>query len=198
MSDQLINFVIRAPSSLAMRFRIMRLRMLGMEIGSRCWLRKINVPRNPWDISLADHVALDDGVTLLTSGTRTARPRLRIGPHVYVNRNVMIDVSEELTIGGDTMIGPFAYLTDHDHGAKPGKRLGDQPLLGKPTHIGRNVWIGANAVILKGVTIGDDAIVGAGAVVTKDVPARAVATGVPARSRERSNDTTRGKIGPGS
>lgn len=186
MSDRLINFVMRAPSAIAMRFRVMRLRMLGMEIGPHCWLGKISVPRNPWDISLDGHVALDDGVILLTSGARAARPRLRIGSGVYVNRNVMMDVSEELMIGGDTMIGPFVYLTDHDHGTEPGQRLGDQPLVGEPTHIGRNVWIGANAVILKGVTIGDDAIVGAGAVVTKNVPAGAVAIGVPARIRERS------------
>lgn len=190
MSDRLINFVIRAPSAIAMRFRIMRLRMLGMEIGPHCWLQKICVPRNPWDISLAGRVALDDGVILLTSGARRGQPRLRIGPGVYVNRNVMIDVSEELTIGGDTMIGPFVYLTDHDHGMEPGKRLGDQPLVGEPTHIGRNVWIGANAVILKGVTIGDDAVIGAGAVVTKNVPARAIATGVPARIRERLSDSS--------
>jgi maltose O-acetyltransferase len=191
MSHRLINFAIRAPLAIAMRFRIMRLRMLGMQIGPRCWLRKISVPRNPWDISLAEHVALDDGVILLTSGARGVRPRLRIGPGVYVNRNVMMDVSEELTIGGDTMIGPFVYITDHDHGTEPGKRLGDQALVCKPTHIGCNVWIGAHAVILKGVKIGDNAVVGAGAVVTKDVPSGTIATGVPAGVRERSGSSRR-------
>ncbi|MBJ7326566.1 MAG: hypothetical protein JHC52_04385 [Chthoniobacterales bacterium] len=50
-----------------------------------------------------------------------------------------------------------------------------------PTKIGRDVWIGANAVILGGVTIGDGAVVAAGAVVTKDVEAGAVVAGVPAR-----------------
>jgi acetyltransferase-like isoleucine patch superfamily enzyme len=50
-----------------------------------------------------------------------------------------------------------------------------------PTKIGRDVWIGANAVILGGVTIGDGAVVAAGAVVTKDVEAGVVVAGVPAR-----------------
>ena len=50
-----------------------------------------------------------------------------------------------------------------------------------PTKIGRDVWIGANAVILGGVTIGDGAVVAAGAVVTKDVEAGAIVAGVPAR-----------------
>ncbi|OSQ53508.1 acyltransferase [Marivita geojedonensis] len=194
MSDRLINFVIRAPSAIAMRTRIARLRMFGMQIGQNCWIRRISVPRNPWDILLSERVALDDGVVLLTSGKRVARPRLRIGPRVYVNRNVMIDVSDELTIGADTMIGPFVYLTDHDHEAKLGQRVGDQPLKAAPTHVGRNVWIGANAIVLKGVTIGDNAIVGAGAVVTKDIPAGAVATGVPARFSEWLHGSRRGEF----
>lgn len=50
-----------------------------------------------------------------------------------------------------------------------------------PVSIGRNVWIGANATILAGVTIGDDAVVAAASVVTKDVPAQAIVVGSPAR-----------------
>ena len=51
----------------------------------------------------------------------------------------------------------------------------------QPVHIGDHVWIGARAVVLKGVTIGDGAIVAAGAVVVDNVPPRALAAGVPAR-----------------
>jgi len=49
------------------------------------------------------------------------------------------------------------------------------------TTVGNDVWIGANVVILPGLTIGDGAVIGAGAVVTKDVPAYAIVAGVPAR-----------------
>lgn len=48
-------------------------------------------------------------------------------------------------------------------------------------YIGNHVWIGMNATVMKGVIIGECAIVGAGAIVTKDVPARAIAAGVPAK-----------------
>jgi maltose O-acetyltransferase len=54
---------------------------------------------------------------------------------------------------------------------------------GRPVTIGANVWIGAAAIILPGVTVGDDAIVGAGAVVTRDVPGGATVVGNPAKER---------------
>ena len=50
-----------------------------------------------------------------------------------------------------------------------------------PVHIGRNVWIGAGAVILPGITIGDNSVIGAGSIVTKDIPANCVAYGNPCR-----------------
>ena len=51
----------------------------------------------------------------------------------------------------------------------------------KPVKVNDNVWIGIGAVILPGVTIGEGAVIGAMSLVTKDIPARAIATGVPAR-----------------
>jgi len=54
-----------------------------------------------------------------------------------------------------------------------------------PIHIGKNVWIGANASVLPGVSIGDGAIVAAGAVVTKDVEPNTIVGGVPAKMIKR-------------
>ena len=48
-------------------------------------------------------------------------------------------------------------------------------------HIGKNVWLGAGAIVLPGVTIGDNSVIGAGAVVSRDIPANVVAVGVPCR-----------------
>jgi hypothetical protein len=54
-------------------------------------------------------------------------------------------------------------------------------MIAKPVKIGNNVWVGAHATILQGVTIGDNAIIAAGAVVAKDVPANVIVGGVPAK-----------------
>lgn len=70
-------------------------------------------------------------------------------------------------------------LATLNHGLEAEEERHD--LFPAPIHIGRNVWIGANATVLPGVTIGDHAVIAAGAVVTKDVPANTVVGGVPAK-----------------
>ena len=57
-----------------------------------------------------------------------------------------------------------------------------------PVRIGKNVWIGAGAIVLPGVTIGDHSVIGAGSVVTKDIPPNVVAVGNPCRVLREIND----------
>ncbi|MCB1130455.1 MAG: acyltransferase [Verrucomicrobiae bacterium] len=84
-----------------------------------------------------------------------------------------------IEIGESTAIGAGCLICDSDMHEIP---LGSQnPVKSAPIRIGRNVFIGARSIILKGVTIGDGAVIGAGAVVTRDVPAGAIAAGNPAR-----------------
>ena len=180
--DELINRAIRYPRAIASRLRILRLRLLGVRIGQRCWIRRIHVPRNPWDIVIDDMVALDDEVVLLTTGSRANAPRLVIGSGTYVNRFTMFDASESIELGRNCLIGPFCYITDHDHGIDLARSIAEQPLVGSPVRIGSGVWIGAGAIILKGVTIGNGAVIGAGAVVTRHVCSHEKVAGVPART----------------
>jgi acetyltransferase-like isoleucine patch superfamily enzyme len=81
-----------------------------------------------------------------------------------------------VTIGRDCKIARDVIIMDTDQHELPG-----QGLLVSPVVIEDRAWIGARAIILKGVTVGHDAIIAAGAVVTRDVPARAVVGGVPAK-----------------
>ena len=107
---------------------------------------------------------------------------LIFGKNIFMNRYVKIACMERIEIGDDCLIADSVHIYDHDHKYDDLNRpIREQGYKTKPIKIGSNVWIGAKATILKGVTIGDGAIIGANAVVTKDVPANAVVAGNPAR-----------------
>ena len=110
---------------------------------------------------------------------------IRLGAGVFLNFNCIILDVVAVMIGDRTQIGPGVQILAADHPRDPAVRASGLEL-GRPVHIGRNVWIGAGAIILPGVSIGDDAIVGAGSVVTRDVPAGATAFGNPARVRSEA------------
>jgi acetyltransferase-like isoleucine patch superfamily enzyme len=90
-------------------------------------------------------------------------------------------VAAEIRIGDQVNVGPLAAIIGANHGTAPGQPMQAQPQESKPVHIGNDVWIGASAIVLPGVTIGPGAVVAAGAVVTHDVPERAIVAGVPAK-----------------
>jgi len=91
--------------------------------------------------------------------------------------------AKSIHIGEGVNIGSGALLIDTDFHRPAGSwEWGNDPGHGaRPIHIGRGAFIGARAIVLKGVTIGERAVVGAGAVVTKPVPPRHFAVGNPAR-----------------
>lgn len=93
----------------------------------------------------------------------------------------MITIKDELQIGDYTIIGGYVQIIDHNHSCRKNELIKEQKAEIKPIRIGRDVWIGSGAKILCGVTIGDGAVIGANAVVNKDIPAYAVAAGVPAK-----------------
>ncbi len=93
--------------------------------------------------------------------------------------------AKSVTIGKDCLIGANALVTDCDfHALKPeGRRHNSNPddIGCEPVVIEDNVWLGANVVVLKGVTIGRNTVVAAGSVVTKSLPPNVVAGGSPAK-----------------
>jgi galactoside O-acetyltransferase len=107
---------------------------------------------------------------------------ITIGDNMSMNTNVQIGGSSgRITIGNNVLIGPNVVLRAADHGIAMGAPIRFQPHVGGVIIVEDDVWIGANAVILRDVTLGQGCVVAAGAVVTKDVEPYAVVGGVPAR-----------------
>jgi galactoside O-acetyltransferase len=105
-----------------------------------------------------------------------------IGDNMSMNTNVQIGASSgQITIGSNVLIGPNVVLRAADHGIAMGAPIRFQPHVGGVIVVEDDVWIGANAVILRDVTLGQGCVVAAGAVVTKNVEPYAVVGGVPAR-----------------
>ncbi len=103
-----------------------------------------------------------------------------LGKNVYANFNLTLVDDTDIYISDDVMIGPNVTLATAGHPIAPEYReIGAQ--FNIPIHIGRNVWIGANSVVLPGITIGENSVIGAGSVVTKDIPSNVVAVGNPCR-----------------
>ena len=103
---------------------------------------------------------------------------ITIGKNVFINADCKFQDQGGIVIEDGALIGHSVVLATLNHDPDPAKR---QQLHPAPIHIGKGVWIGANATVTAGVTIGDNAIIAAGAVVTRDVPANTVVGGVPAR-----------------
>lgn len=103
---------------------------------------------------------------------------IHFGENVFVNASVHMQDQGGLYLGDRAFIGHQVVFATLDHDLNPSKR---NDLYPAPIVLKNDVWIGSNAVILKGVTIGEGSVVAAGSVVTKDVPANVVVGGNPAR-----------------
>jgi maltose O-acetyltransferase len=104
---------------------------------------------------------------------------IELGERVFFNFNcVVLDVCR-VRIGAFTQIGSAVQLLTPLHPLDAALRRREE--YGKPITIGADVWIGAGALVLPGVTIGDRSVIGAGSVVTRDIPAGVLAVGNPCR-----------------
>ena len=102
---------------------------------------------------------------------------LSIGDRVDIGEFVVLRASGGLEIGNRVLIAAHAVLTTRGHPAEPPRygRVVDGPVV-----IEDDVWIGAGAIVLPGVTVGRGSIVAAGAVVTRSVPPGTLVAGIPA------------------
>jgi acetyltransferase-like isoleucine patch superfamily enzyme len=136
--------------------------------------------------------ALDEGRlrvgegTLLEPGcwiTMSRSARIEIGAGCFLNRGVMLAANERIEIGDHVMFANGCFVGDSDHRYDdPDVPVTWQGFASRgPVVIGSNCWFGVNCVVTGGVQIGERAVIGANSVVTRDIPARTIAAGAPAR-----------------
>ncbi len=149
------------------------------------------VSRQRGGIKMGDNVAINSSLLSNLIGlyqrtiivARTSEAQILIGDDVGIS-GATIYARERIEIGSHTRIGANVKIIDNDfHPVDPALRLqaSNQNMGVRPVHIGANVFIGTNSIILKGTTIGDNTTIGAGSVVHGEIPANCVAAGNPAR-----------------
>lgn len=170
----------RLLPAITRRLRLMYLgrRFPRARFGTRCDIRPgLHLLLGPVArLEIGDACVLDRNMTIECHGM------LQIGNRTIFGHHCTLASRESLIIGDDCLLAEMVSVRDHDHNFDALEiPIREQGATSAPVHIGRNVWIGAKVTVVKGVKIGDNAIVGANAVVTKDIPANAIAVGVPAR-----------------
>lgn len=116
---------------------------------------------------------------------------IEIGENFYSNHNLVILDGAKVEIGDNVFIAPNCCITTAGHPINIDERNRGLEYA-YPIKIGNNVWIGAGANILPGVTIGDNVTIGAGSVVNKSIPANSIAVGNPCKGIKTILDKTKG------
>jgi acetyltransferase-like isoleucine patch superfamily enzyme len=157
-------------------------RLLGLRVGTGTLLPKVYITW-PHQVSLGAHCTVEQDAYFKYDGIWAPGPRLVIGDHVFVGAGCEFNFKLGITIGSHCLIASGCYFIDHDHQSTRrdvpmGTQTGGPEA---PITLESDVWIGANVVLLKGVTIGRGAIVAAGAVVRHSIPPYEIWGGVPAK-----------------
>jgi acetyltransferase-like isoleucine patch superfamily enzyme len=135
-------------------------------------------------LMLAKDARLDvaPGFSVRRDLTLVVQGSLRVGQSMFCNRGVLLAAMHQITIGDWVRLGERVSVIDANHVIEPladaDARFRDYTVA--PVTIGDRVLVGANCVVLPGATIGDDAVIAAGSVVRGEIPAGALAAGVPA------------------
>ncbi len=154
-------------------------------IGKGFEMEKLPAMSGRGRLVIGDRVWLSGKPAFQFSNRVHADPELVIGNDTFIGYGCIIHVASSVRIGAHCLLARGIEVADFDGHPLDAerRRANDPPRVDevRPVVIGDDVWIGARAIILKGVTIGDRSVVGAAAVVTRDVPADVVVAGNPAR-----------------
>jgi len=162
---------------------IILLKLLGINIGFDakinpfCFLSRGFLNGKKGNITIFSGCELSRGVVLKCYGGE-----IKIKENTFLGEYVVIYGHGGVEIGENTLIAMHTCIVSSNH-TVPDKNtpIRSKPDILLPVRIGKDVWIGAGAKVLGGVTIGDGCVIGAGAVVTSDLPPYSISVGIPAR-----------------
>jgi acetyltransferase-like isoleucine patch superfamily enzyme len=143
-------------------------------VGQNCFLDAHDAEGR---IELQDDVWLSQGSYLVTG-----QSEVLIGPMTYIGHRCLIYGHAGVQVGRDVLLANDVQLICGNHTfARRDMPIRAQPTAGEPIVIGDDVWLGASAIVLGGVTVGQGSVVGAGSLVTRSLPPYSIAYGVPAQ-----------------
>ncbi len=117
---------------------------------------------------------------------------VRIGAKTVLGQECTISAFQHVSIGRECIVADRVMLIDFDHGVVEVDRpIRHQGIYKRDVRVGNNVWMGYGACVLRGTNVGDNSVLGTYTVVTRDVPANAVAGGIPARVLRMRNTPER-------
>jgi acetyltransferase-like isoleucine patch superfamily enzyme len=151
----------------------------GMRIGRGTRFSSLAVTW-PHQVRIGNMCILEADIFFKFDGIWQPGPNIIIGDHVFIGRGCEFNIRKGVSIGNDCLLASGCKFIDHDHGVSPGILMRQQPGIEQEIMVESDVWVGANAIILKGVSLGRGCIVAAGAVVTRAVPPLEIWGGVPA------------------
>lgn len=162
-------------------YRLYKFKYLGMEIGKNTYIGKVEVGYAYEQISIGDFCSIENSTNFMIPNYDSNQLSVIIGNNVYLGSGCHFNIGKQIRIGSNCMIASGCSFIDNNHGTMKDQLLREQ--LGKfsSIQIEEDCWLGANVIVLKGVTIGKGAIVAAGAVVNKSIPPYEIWGGVPAK-----------------
>lgn len=152
----------------------------GMKIESGTTLPKFYITW-PHQVSIGKGCTLEPNIYFKYDGIWKNGPNIIIADRVFIGCGCEFNIRLGIQIGEDSLIASGCRFIDHDHGISLNELVRSQNGPEQKINIGKDVWLGCNAIILKGVIIGDGAIVAAGAVVNKSILENEIWAGVPAK-----------------
>jgi acetyltransferase-like isoleucine patch superfamily enzyme len=199
--ELIVTFAQSWPGALGLALRKALYPLLLGSCGRNVVFGQHVVLRHPHKIHIGSNVAIDDNCLVDAKGE--SNRGIRIGDGVFVGRNTILSCkngdieigdganigfncelfsASRVAVGRNVLIAAYTYVIGGDHDfSDPAKSVLEQARTSSGVTIADGVWIGAGAKILDGVTVGAGAVIGAGAVVRDEVPASAIAVGMPAR-----------------